>query len=259
MSERFSNSKTSNNTDPLYIEEYKVLIEAAKLSNVIHSWQKDECFEKISIGQNCNSSWYLKETDNRKASYPFDWIFSSGEIVSHAIKDGFDSFLDKQLINPINNEQAGHLFYHSSMFNHKNPLNSNEDYEYYKRSVDRFVNLINSAKPIIFVCTVINEPDKRISWSNGFDRQIRKPQNQSVKSFSNLIRELKQINPYSKFLFINQMTEGELKLEYKFFAYDVLWIDFLSKGENTGVKYLNSLDDTIMKIIYNGLNENSKV
>ena len=255
MFKRFLNKKTSNYKDPPNIEEHKVLVEAAKISNVIYDWQKDEYFEKISIGQNCNSSWYLKQTNNRKSSYPFDWIFSSSEIVTHAIKDGFVSFLDKKSIFPINNGSAGHLFYHSKMFNHKSPVNSGEDYDYYKRCVDRFINIINSGKSIIFVCTVINEPDKRPSWSNGFDRQIRKPENQSIETFSSLIAAIKQINPNSKFLFINQLTGRELEIKHKFFTQDVIWIDFFSKGENTGVKYLNILDDTIIKIIYNGLNE----
>jgi hypothetical protein len=252
---RFSKKKTSNFKDPLNIEEYIALVQAAKISNLIYNWQKDECFEKISIGQNCNTSWYLKETNNKNASYPFDWIFSSAEIVSHAIKDDFISFLDKESMYPINSSTAGHLVYHSRMFNHKNPLNTNEEYDYYKRCVDRFVSIINSGKPIVFVCTVINEPDKRPSWSNGFDKQIPKPTNQTIKSFLNLMDVLQQINPCSKFLFINQSAGGEIKIECTLFKKDVMWIDFVSKGENTGVKYLNLLDDTIMKIVYNGLNE----
>ncbi|MEH6764506.1 MAG: DUF1796 family putative cysteine peptidase [Aequorivita antarctica] len=255
MFKKFLNKNTINSNSSSGVDVYNVILEAAKISNVIYDWQDDGEVEKISIGQNCNSSYYLKHTNNKRHSYPFDWIFSSAEIVLHAIKDNFNTFLDKKMMNSITDDVGGHLFYHSKMFNHRNPLSSDENYDYYKRCADRFVTVIKTGKPIIFVCTVVNEPDKRPSWSNGFDREIPKPENQSIKSFMNLITVIQRINPRSKFLFVNQLTEGKLKIEYQFFAKDVLWIDFVSKGENTGVKYLDLLDDTIIKIIYNGLNE----
>ncbi len=255
MFKNFLNKNTSTSKSSPDVDVYNVIVEAAKISNIIYNWQLDEYVEKISIGQNCNSSHYLKQTNNKNHSYPFDWIFSSAEIVLHAIEDNFNTFLDKKMIYSITNDVGGHLFYHSKMFNHKNPLSSDENYEYYKRCADRFETVVKTGKPIIFVCTVVNEPDKRPGWSNGFDRQIRKPENQSIKSFLDLIDVLRKINPSSKFLFINQLTESKLKIEYQFFAKDILWIDFVSQGKNTGVKYLNLIDDTIIKIIYNGLND----
>lgn len=74
------------------------LLKATEISNTISVWLSDNYYEKVSIGENCNSAWYLKETGNKNASYPYDWIFSSGEIVTHTIKDDFKSFLNKELI-----------------------------------------------------------------------------------------------------------------------------------------------------------------
>lgn len=235
-----------------------ILFQAKNISREIYLWICGCEYKKVSLGQNCNSAWYLKESNNKSASYPFDWIFSSQEIVLHAVKDNFKSFLDKEMIFTINKEKAGHCFYHSRMFNHKNPLNSDEEYNYYKRCVHRFKDTLHSKKPIIFIYTVINEPDKRPSWSDGFNREIKKPVHQSIESFSKLINFIKNINPNSKFLFINQLTEGKLKIESKFINKDIIWIDFTSRGENTGVKYLDLIDDTIIKIIYQGLNKEYK-
>lgn len=82
------------------------LIEASKISSKINSWLGNTGYECISLGENCNSSWYIKETDNKKASYPFDWIFSSPEIIIHAVKDDFKSFLNKAQIFPVGKKKS---------------------------------------------------------------------------------------------------------------------------------------------------------
>ena len=52
--------------------------------------------EFISIGPYCCTAYLLKEHRLRRTAYPFDYIFSSLEIVKHALKDKFNIFLDKQ-------------------------------------------------------------------------------------------------------------------------------------------------------------------
>ena len=107
------------------------------LKNEISEWKEQQKYTLVSLGQNCNSSWYLKETGNKEASYPFDWIFSSQKIVVDAINDRFESFIDKRNIISLW-EKAGNKIYHSSLFNHRNPVKSEEDYSYYKRVIERF-------------------------------------------------------------------------------------------------------------------------
>lgn len=228
------------------------LVKAFKIKKDLVKWCEGIEYEKISIGQNCNAAWYLKETNNKKASYPYDWIFSSSDIVLHSIEDNFLTFLDKEQIINLNENKAGHNYYHSSLFNHKNPLATAENYQYYVRCVKRFRKVLINNKPILFVCFVIHEPEKRIAWSKGFDKQYILPIKQNKKTFEDLIHKVKQYNEKSKILFINQYTEGKLNLEYEFSS-DVFWLNFTSKGKNTGLKYLNFIDDNIIKTIFKGL------
>jgi len=50
----------------------------------------------ISIGTYCSTAYILKVNNLRTESYPFDYIFSSLEIVKHCINDKFNIFLDKK-------------------------------------------------------------------------------------------------------------------------------------------------------------------
>ena len=50
--------------------------------------------EFISIGPYCSSADILKDNGLRNSSYPFDYIFSSLEMVKHCINDRFKIFLD---------------------------------------------------------------------------------------------------------------------------------------------------------------------
>ena len=60
-------------------------------------------------------------------------------------------------------------------------------------------------------------------------------------------------NKNVKFIFIEQFTECDLKLDISIKTNDILWIKFYSGHKNTGVHYLDTVDDTIMKIVYTGL------
>jgi hypothetical protein len=109
-----------------------------------------------SLGSLCHSSQLLKINGLKKASYPFDWIFSSLEMVEHCIKDDFKTFLDKsQYIDYTTNSslketQCEHIFYgkmlgdpvHNIVFNHHNPLSNENDYTYFERCVNRFRELL---------------------------------------------------------------------------------------------------------------------
>ncbi len=232
----------------------EVVLKATEISNTINRWLSNDYYEKVSMGENCNSSWYLKETGNKNASYPYDWIFSSGDIITHTIKDEFKSFLNKELIFHIKKNKAGHSLYHSNLFNHRNPLKSDKDYDYYERGVERFLNLLkDQEKSILFVCTVIQEKEKRLDWANGFDRDYKLPINQGLEAFTETMELIKSIHKNVKFIFINQTTEGKFNLEIDTITSDVLWIDFCSEGANSGVQYRNENDDLIMKIIYKGM------
>ena len=66
----------------------------------------------ISIGPYCDTTEILKLFGLRTKSYPFDWIFSSLEIVYHCISDRFHTFLDnKYFLSGKTEKSTKHSFY----------------------------------------------------------------------------------------------------------------------------------------------------
>lgn len=109
-----------------------------------------------SLGSLCHSSQILKRNNIKKCSYPFDWIFSDCDIVIDCIEDNFNIFLDKSYYINISKTQCGHSKYNNKMFNHRNPLNNINDYNYYIRCVNRFKNLLQKKEHKLFIITFIN-------------------------------------------------------------------------------------------------------
>lgn len=95
-----------------------------------------------SLGGWCQSAQLLKRNGYKLCSYPFDWIFSSCENIIHCLEDDFKIFLDKTYYVNISHSQCGHSYYHVQMFNHRNPLQNKNDYNYYVRCIGRFKDLL---------------------------------------------------------------------------------------------------------------------
>lgn len=244
----FEKSKTDSETIK------KCISSANKARELLRGLVDKDQYEAISIGQNCNTAWYLRQIGAKAASYPFDWIFSSAEIVEACLRDGFSTFLKKQYIVPKQNWcSAGHSIYHANMFHHRSPLHAEEDYDYYERCVERFKRKLSSGDKIIFVCTIINEPDKQAGWSNGFCNKYTLPTAQSYRTYESFMEYAAEINQNIKYLFIEQYTEGPLFMTSESINHNVLSVSFTSIDKNDGVKYLDDLDDFIAKLLYSGL------
>ncbi len=118
-----------------------------------------------SLGGLCHSAQLLKINGFKKASYPFDWIFSSLQMVKHCLKDDFKIYLDKSQYvdyttnSKLNKNQCEHNFYgkmladpeHNVIFNHHNPLTNQNDYAYIQRCVNRFRDLLKLQEEKRFV------------------------------------------------------------------------------------------------------------
>lgn len=131
--------------------------------------------EVCSFGPLCHTSMVFKNTKLKKCSYPFDWIFSSLETIGLSIEDDFKTFLDKSYYKDISAYECGHTLYNDklkidnvNMFNHRNPLRFEKDYQYYIRCVERFRNLLNSDCKKLFTLIYIrdNESDSNIRAFN---------------------------------------------------------------------------------------------
>lgn len=201
----------------------------------------DEQPQYISLGQNCSTAYYLKKAGLKSLSFPFDWIFSSPKIVEDCIDDGFNKYLDKSLMVD-KGVKAGHS-YHSNFFNHRNPLSTQEDYEYYSRCCNRFLEDLRKASPTIYIITLINEPHKRPGWASGFNDSFPMPVDQSRCDLKSLFHTIKSIKKNAKFVIVDHYTNQELSFRVNIFDSDVLELFFYSSGSSDGVKYKNNNDD----------------
>ena len=112
-----------------------------------------------SLGPACATGGFIKMNNLKKVSYPFDWVFSSLEIVQDCLETNFHIFLKKKYYKPIKNakDKCGHKKYGLQMFQHKNPRLNDKDYNYYLRCVDRFRNVLKANKSKLFVMVFINQ------------------------------------------------------------------------------------------------------
>jgi hypothetical protein len=132
--------------------------------------------EFISIGPYCSCVDIIKTNGLRKNAYPFDYIFSSLEMVKHCINDRFIIFLDKQYYKYCSEDFCQHLFYSKfidteilkkhhiahnlpdiannltsrEIFLHHNLFN-NDIYLGFVRRCNRLLNLIDNNTKIVFV------------------------------------------------------------------------------------------------------------
>jgi hypothetical protein len=132
--------------------------------------------EFISVGPYCGSSDIIKNNGLKNKSYPFDSIFSSLEMVKHAINDRFNIFLDKKYYKYCSETSTQHLFYSTfidteilkkhhiinnlpdiannltnrEIFLHHN-LSNNYNYSAFVRRCNRLLNLMDNNNKIVFV------------------------------------------------------------------------------------------------------------
>ena len=145
--------------------------------------------EFISIGPYCTSADIIQKVTNyedynsitsqeclRKSAYPFDWSFSSLEMIKHCINDRFNIFLDKTYYKYCSESTTQHLFYQKfidteilrkhhiaqglpeiannlinrEVFIHHN-LFDNDIYLAFVRRCNRLLNLIDNNNKIVFI------------------------------------------------------------------------------------------------------------
>ena len=135
--------------------------------------------EFISIGPCCFTAEYIKKYGLRNHSYPFDYIFSSIEMVNHCINDKFKMFLDLTYISDCNhsfydekiktNLLERHSYHVLGLYKppvtlpHHN-LHIESVYNSMQRKCNRFLELLNSNKKI-FLVYIMFRPKILSPWS----------------------------------------------------------------------------------------------
>ena len=149
----------------------------------------------ISIGPFCATAQNIKDCGQRKFAYPFDWAFSSLEIVKHCLDDRFEIFLDKSYYTKGFHENATqHTYYHKLMdtevlnkrlrhtnnkpaleadfLHHDNLIRDNERYECYIRRCNRLLELIDNGENIclVYYNMYCNDTEELIAFSKHFEK-----------------------------------------------------------------------------------------
>ena len=143
----------------------------------------------IPIGNTCNTAEELKKHNLRHHSYPFDWLFTSLEVIEDCIKDRFKFFLDKDYYYDINDERCKHSYYQNMirteslvklhkecsfcrypddyewhLFNHHNLTNVNI-YSAFERRCDRFLNdLDNNECCFVYMNEILDDTDDIVKF-----------------------------------------------------------------------------------------------
>ncbi len=159
-----------------------------------------------SLGTLCHSSQMLKRNNFKKCSYPFDWIHSNCNIITHCLQNNFKIFLDKSYYININDTKCGHSYYHERMFNHHNPLNK-KDYTYFVRCVDRFKKILKKNESKLFILMYVNMNHNEIDKSIEFNKILSK-----FTSNYKLLVIYHQVNKFRKYTFEKKDNIHFLKL-----------------------------------------------
>mgnify|MGYP001170076385 CR=1 FL=1 len=222
----------------------------AALQEQLFTWAVEEPAAVVSLGQNCSTAWTIKAVGAKQASYPFDWLAVSPALIEHVLDDGFRTFLDRSRMIALWTD-GGHRDYHRSLFGHRDPRTFARHHAYYVRCVERFNALLATDAPILFVTTVVNEQDKRRRLAGGFRPAFRLPERQAPAHFQGVMDRLVARHPRSRFLFIEQYTERPFHLELIRRDARMAWVRFDAQGRSTGARYLDPLDDTVMRTLLN--------
>jgi len=121
-----------------------------------------------SIGSFCHTASYLKDNKLRYCAYPFDNITSAPEMVTDCLRDDFKLFLDKTRYEEIicwdgsisSNHKLYGKFSHSIGLNKEthfnltfrhNNITTDNDYNSFKRRIERFRMLLKKEEPKLFL------------------------------------------------------------------------------------------------------------
>ncbi len=183
-----------------------------------------------SLGTLCHTSYFIKQSNLKTESYPFDWIYSNINVIIDCLEDNFSKFLDKKYyVNVKNSPACSHSLYGNSMFNHYNPLKP-EIYDYYSRCVNRFINLLNNSNNKLFIILNVNQNNNK-----NIDSDII-----NLYKLNNLL--LSKTSNY-KILYINHFSNRTPKYQFTQLHNNIDLLDISTKSKSDGVKFIKDSDN----------------
>ena len=97
-------------------ESYCALLEALRLPHACPP-SHGPTEHVLSLGSACFTARFLQQQRLRTHAAPFDWVFSSAQMVTHCIETGFASLLDTDQYHRLAGGTVGHRTY-SGMAGH---------------------------------------------------------------------------------------------------------------------------------------------
>jgi hypothetical protein len=200
----------------------------------------------FSIGDHCVTANFMRNAGLRRSAGPFDWIFSSLDVVAHCIEDDFEKFLDRNyyirhdnLNSPPSDEGCEHTFYRdnfniASMFNHRSPT-IDINYDYLNRCVERFRTGLNSGDGVLLVSVTKESPQ--------FDRNLARLRN-----------ALSQFGSHHLIIIKVSTTNGDDKLRLSQLENlpDCRVFDYLANSTIGPMSFSSELDDDIVEALLRG-------
>jgi hypothetical protein len=119
--------------------------------------------EIISLGTQCNPGLSLRKLNFKKETYPFDWIRSNSKIIYDVLLNGKDKYITfdseksddyytKHLDSKnFKNFPNSHINYYGQYFTHYIDISTNELINKFNKYFERFFNLLNSNKKVLFI------------------------------------------------------------------------------------------------------------
>ncbi len=117
----------------------------------------------ISLGNYCLTSMLLKDNNLKYESYPFDWMITCIDNITHVFNDNFVQFTNKEnYIKTIKNSnittknnfyfsKTNELFGSQICDHQHHNLILDDDYQYLLRCIDRLKNVFNNYKNVVLV------------------------------------------------------------------------------------------------------------
>ena len=142
-------------------------------------------FKIISIGSNCDLSFFLKKINEKKETYPFDWIWSNIDFVYKTFEEDYFEFTEIEKLNAVWEKPHPHTYiFNNNCLGQKNRICSAVSvHDADHKSKDEFIKMIPE----------INEKYKR-----RFDRlykELNTPENNIILIRSTLPANQGAIKP----------------------------------------------------------------
>jgi len=119
--------------------------------------------EIISLGTQCNPGLSLRELNLKKETYPFDWVRSNSKIIYDILLNGKDKYITfddhysddyyTKHLDSIDFKKFpnSHINSYGQYFTHYTKISSIELINKFNNYFERFFNILNSNKKVLFI------------------------------------------------------------------------------------------------------------